>query len=79
MIYYCKAFHSVKIDGKLIHQNLLSDTIITFNNVKVFAVETKYTYLPAADASYKNLVWENLSFPDILLNMNTPAIVSLKS
>ena len=32
---------------------------------------------PAADASYKNLVWENLPVPDILFHVYTPAIVSL--
>ena len=44
-----------------------------FNDVKVFAGDK---YYPAADASYKNLVWENL--PDILFNVDTPAIVSLE-
>ena len=52
---------------------------MTFNKVKVFAAETVHTILPAADASYKNLVWENIPLPDILLNMYTPAIVSLKN
>ena len=47
-----------------------------FKNVKVFAGDNFY---PAADASYKNLVWENLPFPDILLSMYTPAIVSLET
>ena len=31
----------------------------------------------AADASYKNLVWENLPSPDIFLTSDTPAVVSL--
>ena len=30
---------------------------------------------PSSNASYKNLVWENRPVPDILLNINTPAIV----
>ena len=45
---------------------------MTFNEVVVFAgIET----LPAADASYRNLVWENL--PDIVFHAYTPPIVSL--
>ena len=45
--------------------------------MKVFAGDYFY---PAADASYKNLVWENLPAPDILFHMSmyTPAIVSLQ-
>ena len=31
----------------------------------------------ATDASYKNLVWENLPAPDIFLTSDTPAVVSL--
>ena len=43
--------------------------------MKVFAGDFFYP----ADASYKNLFWENLSSPDILfyMSMDTPAIVSL--
>ena len=36
-------------------------------------------FFPAADASYKNLVWENLPVPDILLHIDTPNIVSLEN
>ena len=45
----------------------------------MFAAEKIHTNLPIADASYKNLVWENLPLPDILLSMYTPAIVSLEN
>ena len=45
----------------------------TFNDVKVFA-----GVAPASDASYKNLVWENLPVPDILFNVDTPTIVSIE-
>ena len=45
-----------------------------FSDVKVFAGDRFY---PASDASYKNLVWENLPVPDILLEVDTPAIVSV--
>ena len=47
-----------------------------FKDVKVFAADNFY---PAADASYKDLQWENLPAPDILfyMSMDTPAIVSL--
>ena len=45
----------------------------TFNDVKVFAGVS-----PASDASYKNLVWENLPVPDILFHADTPTIVSIE-
>ena len=48
---------------------------MTFNDVKVFAGDN---FAPASDASYKNLVWENLPDPDILFNVYTPTIVSIK-
>ena len=48
---------------------------MTFNDVKVFAGDKFY---PASDASYKNLVWENLPVPDILFNVDTPTIVSIE-
>ena len=47
---------------------------MTFDDVKVFAGDGYYV---PSDASYKNLVWENLPVPDILFNMYTPALVSL--
>ena len=47
---------------------------MTFENVEVFAGD--YYYSPAG-ARYKNLVWENLPVPDILLEVDTPAIVSV--
>ena len=43
--------------------------------MKVFAGDDFY---PASDASYKNLVWENLPDPDILFHLDTPSIVSLE-
>ena len=48
----------------------------TFNDVKVFAGDDFY---PPSDASYKNLVWENLPVPEVLFNANTPAMVSLEN
>ena len=59
---------------KLIHSFPLHN-IMTFNDVKVFAGDN---IDPPSDASYKNLVWENLPVPDILLNLYAPAIVSLE-
>ena len=47
---------------------------MTFDDVKVFAGDD---YYEPSDASYKNLVWENLPVPDILFNVYTPSIVSL--
>ena len=47
---------------------------MTFQDVKVFAGGKKN---PPADASYKNLLWENVPIPDILFNVYTPTIVSL--
>ena len=47
-----------------------------FEDVKVFAGDGGNH--EAADASYKNLVWENLPAPDIFLTTDTPAVVSLK-
>ena len=41
--------------------------------MKVFAGDDR----EAADASYKNFVWENLPAPEIFLNTDTPAVVSL--
>ena len=47
---------------------------MTFNDVDVFAgIKT----LPAADASYRNLFWENLPTPDFLFHVYTPALVSV--
>ena len=47
-------------------------SLITFNNVRVFAVDTDQP----ADAIYKNLFWETFPVPDILYNIYTPPIVS---
>ena len=44
----------------------------TINDVKVFAGEES-----SADASYRNLFWENLPTPDELFHVYTPAIVSV--
>ena len=48
--------------------------LTTFNDVRVFAGDRKN---PPADASYRNLFWENLPVPDILFNVYTPTLVSL--
>ena len=45
-----------------------------YNDVKVFAGDNVF---PAANASYKNLVWENLPDQDISFHMYSPPIVSL--
>ena len=42
--------------------------------MKVFAGDD---FNQPSDASYKNLVWENLPVPDILFHVDTPAMVSL--
>ena len=67
------ALYAVTIDGKLIHDIPLLNPV-TFHDVKVFAGDKKN---PPADASYKNLLWENVPVPDILFNVYTPTIVSL--
>ena len=51
-----------------------------FQDVKVIAGDTSHPNPrigDEADASYKNLVWENLPVPDILFHQDTPAVVSL--
>ena len=63
------------MDGKVIHR-IPVDNPGTFNNVKVFAGDNFYA---AADASFKNLVWENLLVPEYLFHPNTPTIVSLEN
>ena len=67
--------YTVTIDGKLIYSLPLHNPM-TFNDVKVFAGDNGI--IPQSDASYKNLVWENLPVPDILFGFYTPAIVSLE-
>ena len=69
------ALYAVTIDGKLIHDIPLLNPV-TFHDVKVFAGDKKN---PPADASYKNLLCENLSVPDIMFNIYTPTIVSLEN
>ena len=76
-----KAYYTVTIDGNLIHNiSLPSPFLIDENqnpmlkNVKVFAGDNYYP--GEANASYKNLFWENL--PDILFDVYTPTIVSLE-
>ena len=76
-----KAYYTVTIDGNLIHKiSLLSPFLIDLDknpilkNVKVFAGDDYYP--GEANASYKNLFWENL--PDILFDVYTPTIVSLE-
>ena len=63
-----QGYYTLTIDGKLIHSfNLLHLAPVTYHDVTVFSGD--------ADASYKNLIWENL--PETLFHMGTPAIVSL--
>ena len=70
----CQEYHyTVSIDGKLIRSFPITKPR-TFNDMKVFAGDN---FDPAADASYKNLVWENLPLPDIMFNVDTPSIVSI--
>ena len=49
---------------------------MTFNEMNVYAGGPNY---PLSNASYKNLVWENLPVPDILHNVYTPATVRLEN
>ena len=49
-------FYIVTVDGKEIHR-VLNRYPRTFQNVKIFAGNN---FSPAADATYKNLVWKNL-------------------
>ena len=53
---------------------------MTFDDVKVFAGDD---YYEPSDASYKNLVWENLPVPDMFNvythTVYTSAIVSLEN
>ena len=44
----------------------------TFYNLRVFAGDN---FFPAADASYRNLVWENIPIPDAMLRLNFPVHV----
>ena len=56
----------------------ITDLDWNFQDVKVIEGDTSHPVVgDAADASYKNLVWENLPVPDILFHQDTPAIVSL--
>ena len=60
------------INGNMVHSVALSH-FKTHNDVKVFG-----GFRSPADASYKNLVWENLPAQEIFFNVHTPAIVSLE-
>ena len=73
-LYNFKAYYSVTIDGKLIH-NVLQQNLQTFDEVKVFAGENDQT---SSDASYRNLFWENLPVPQVMFHQYTPTIVSLE-
>ena len=67
-----QGYYTITIDGKLIHSfTLLHLAPVTYYDVTVFSGD--------ADASYKNLIWENLPAPEILFHVGTPAIVSLSS
>ena len=52
----CQIYYSVSVDGKQIYRVENKDPR-TFQDVKVFAGDN---FFPAADASYRNMVWENL-------------------
>ena len=53
---------------------------MTFNEMNVYAgINQALLNYPLSNASYKNLVWENLPVPDILHNVYTPAIVRLEN
>ena len=69
-----KAYYSVTIDGKLIH-NVLQQNLQTFDEVRVFAGDN---FHPSSDASYRNLFWENLPVPQVMFHQYTPTIVSLE-
>ena len=65
----------ITIDGKLVHN-------FPYFNPKSYNDATFSTgddVDPPSDASYKNLVWENLPVPDFFFNFYTPAIVSLET
>ena len=64
----------ITIDGKLVHN-------FPYFNPKSYNDATFSTgddVDPPSDASYKNLVWENLPVPDILFQREIPTIVSLE-
>ena len=49
-------YYSISVDGKQIHRVENKDPR-NFNDVKVFAGDN---FFIAADANYRNLIWENL-------------------
>ena len=53
---YCEVHYRIKIDGVEIHRTVNSDARV-FTNVKVFASDPFHS---PTNATYKNLVWENL-------------------
>ena len=68
-------YYTLTIDGKLISSFPLLNPK-TFNDVKVLAGDD---FNPAANASFKNLVWENLPVPDIFFQIDTPTMVRLEN
>ena len=50
----CQVYFTVTIDGRVVHSNENTNPK-TFTNITVLAGDKK----PAADASYRNLLWEN--------------------
>ena len=53
---YCEVHYRITIDGVEIHRTVNSDARV-FTNVKVFASDPFHS---PTNATYKNLVWENL-------------------
>ena len=51
--------YNITIDGVLVH-SVYNNNPRTVDDVKVFASDN---FFPPADASYKNLVWENFGVP----------------
>ena len=56
----CQVYFTVIIDGKEVH-SVENPSPETFTNIRVFAGDN---LKPAADASYRNLLWENFHVDD---------------
>ena len=58
---FYQVFYKVSVDGKQI-QSVEIKAPKSYKNVKVFAGDN---FHPEADASYKNLIWENFEDDDL--------------
>ena len=58
--------YNITIDGVLVH-SVYNNNPRTVDDVKVFASDN---FFPPADASYKNLVWENFGVPSMTVKRN---------